>query len=560
MSFRPGVRVSGLATIRGISFAQQHFLEAYPRDWKQKRIEGVVVLAEGAGKYIKWRVRWDIDGVETVHAEFSLTPVASQASHQQADVSSSSVNGTNRVQSLNSRNTGSSSVAASVPAVFPVPEDNSSLDEDYVDDGDDETDESDSLDSSDEEDDESLEEDEKMDVDDVPNPAANLPRPLPVVPPPPVGDALAMAASLFMNPQMPRPVQPPLNDPIQAADMLPALPVAPIVTAHDLQWFSVPEDYSIVPPQLYNGVGRLRWIGVEKPDVDQRTPWDYFQLMFPMQFSQDIIDATRANGVDGFDSFEFFQMLGILLAQGCTPQRSMRDWWGQNSDDRFLQPRVRELGFTLSRDRFEKIVSQLRFGHYGADEIKADPWAPVSQLVQAFNQRRAQVVIPGKFLCADEDTSRWTATRSEAKYKPGGVPALTKIKAKPEPVSIMLKSLCDSDTYIKLFLEIQEGKERMAQKPYAKLGAGVAWLLRLTSQYQGTHRIVCADSAFASVKSAVELHSRGLYFMGVVKTATKKFPKKYLSKYPFQRCGEHLVSWNSISGGWYGYLFLLYRL
>jgi hypothetical protein len=41
--------------------------------------------------------------------------------------------------------------------------------------------------------------------------------------------------------------------------------------------------------------------------------------------------------------------------------------------------------------------------------------------------------------------------------------------------------------------------------------------------------IVCADSYFASVATALELKRLGLRFIGVVKTATKRFPLKHLS-------------------------------
>ena len=55
-------------------------------------------------------------------------------------------------------------------------------------------------------------------------------------------------------------------------------------------------------------------------------------------------------------------------------------------------------------------------------------------------------------------------------------------------------------------------------------------------------RIVVGDSAFASVKTAHELRKRGLHFIGIVKTATKRFPKERLKNHPFSgrgaRCDE----------------------
>ena len=43
-------------------------------------------------------------------------------------------------------------------------------------------------------------------------------------------------------------------------------------------------------------------------------------------------------------------------------------------------------------------------------------------------------------------------------------------------------------------------------------------------------RIVCADSYFASVPAAAELKRLGLYFIGVVKTASRMFPQDYLAR------------------------------
>ena len=51
----------------------------------------------------------------------------------------------------------------------------------------------------------------------------------------------------------------------------------------------------------------------------------------------------------------------------------------------------------------------------------------------------------------------------------------------------------------------------------------------LTLPWANSQRGVCADSYFASVSSAEEMMRLGLRFIGVVKTATKKFPMAYLS-------------------------------
>jgi Transposase IS4 len=49
--------------------------------------------------------------------------------------------------------------------------------------------------------------------------------------------------------------------------------------------------------------------------------------------------------------------------------------------------------------------------------------------------------------------------------------------------------------------------------------------------------IVCADSYFASVQAACSLFDLNFRFIGVVKTATKLFPKAYLGKVELPICG-----------------------
>ena len=53
-----------------------------------------------------------------------------------------------------------------------------------------------------------------------------------------------------------------------------------------------------------------------------------------------------------------------------------------------------------------------------------------------------------------------------------------------------------------------------------------------------TDRIVCADSYFASVPASEELWNHGLCFIGVIKTATRKFLMEYLSNIQFHNQGD----------------------
>jgi Transposase IS4 len=61
------------------------------------------------------------------------------------------------------------------------------------------------------------------------------------------------------------------------------------------------------------------------------------------------------------------------------------------------------------------------------------------------------------------------------------------------------------------------------------LNQGTAVLERLVKPWYGKgDRIFCADSYFASVEAALHLTARGLRFIGVVKTATSRYPMKLM--------------------------------
>ncbi|OWZ20508.1 hypothetical protein PHMEG_0005066 [Phytophthora megakarya] len=78
-----------------------------------------------------------------------------------------------------------------------------------------------------------------------------------------------------------------------------------------------------------------------------------------------------------------------------------------------------------------------------------------------------------------------------------------------------------------------EGQARQRSKQYAcEYGEGTVAVLRQAKHYGGAGRTIVADTAFALVKILVQVEQRlGLYFMGIVKTATVAYPKNYFSKW-----------------------------
>lgn len=148
-------------------------------------------------------------------------------------------------------------------------------------------------------------------------------------------------------------------------------------------------------------------------------------------------------------------------------------------------------------------------------------------MIKSFNENRTKLVTPGKHIVVDEVMSAWKGLDSA--YASEGLPHVTKIQRKPEGIGAEIKAVCDGETNIMLGLDLMEGKAAQQAKRYAGLGLGegCAVMLRLCEPWFGTYRIVHADSAFSSVRTANELARNHLFFMGAVKTAHREFPKAY---------------------------------
>ena len=84
-----------------------------------------------------------------------------------------------------------------------------------------------------------------------------------------------------------------------------------------------------------------------------------------------------------------------------------------------------------------------------------------------------------------------------------------------------------------------------------ELNHGTKVLMELLETWKGGTRncTVCAGSYFASVKTFRELELIGFNFIGVVKTATKLFPIKWLNPLELENCGDRKVLVSKDSDG-----------
>ena len=132
--------------------------------------------------------------------------------------------------------------------------------------------------------------------------------------------------------------------------------------------------------------------------------------------------------------------------------------------------------------------------------------------------------------------------------KTGGLPNLSYVARKPKPLGTEFKNVVDGMSGVMMWLEIQEGKERMRALEHTQaLGGTAACVLRgVNATCTFTHIedatmeddedigsdsspfLYFADSWFGSVKSAANVGKTGNHCCFVIKTAHSRSPKFWL--------------------------------
>lgn len=264
-------------------------------------------------------------------------------------------------------------------------------------------------------------------------------------------------------------------------------------------------------------------------DNKTATPIDHFLLFLPREYIESVV-ISKAN-VTGRDKWgrewkdvsfgEFLTFFGIMIYMETVALPERRDYWGTETVGPYT---AQNLGRYMSRGRYERLLHCLCvFLDKDAIEDKdlQRYWDSMDGLTDALCKKFQEALTPGRDLTLDE---------SMIKSYHQDLPGKIKIRRKPRPVGNEVYDLCDAETLIVLVLEFNKGKHINPDKEFVKeLGATTACSLRLTKPYWGSGRVVYLDSWFGSIKTCSELLDRGLYCVGVVKTAHKLYPKELLA-------------------------------
>ena len=254
----------------------------------------------------------------------------------------------------------------------------------------------------------------------------------------------------------------------------------------------------------------------------------------------------RVKKVQEITEREFWVFWGIIVAARLDGRKGGRLW------DR-MEPEGYGAKVDLSRYMKEhRFVDIKRFVPFlFADESKkdTDPWWKFCSAVDKYNENRKNTIKPSLLKVFDESMSAFRPRTSSF----GNLPHLSCIDRKPEPLGTELKVTNTTRIGVGLYLEIQKGRDAMADAEFVsdmkKTAACCCRMAKGTvsstteEQQDGKFDTYLGDSWFASVDSAVELKSRfNANFIGVIKTNHSRYPKKWLeetmSEWP---PGSHLV-------------------
>ncbi|KAI2493142.1 Transposase IS4 [Fragilaria crotonensis] len=171
----------------------------------------------------------------------------------------------------------------------------------------------------------------------------------------------------------------------------------------------------------------------------------------------------------------------------------------------------------MSKHRFDVLFRAVRWSKQPpqrADNESTEQyrWKLVDDFVANFNDHRANFFSPSDTICVDESMSRWYGQGGH--WINQGLPQYVAIDRKPENGCEIQNAACGRSG-VMLRLKLVKGIDLVGEDD--------------NNDDEPNESSLLHDSYFASVGAAKELYRNGLRFIGVVKTATKGFPKTYLT-------------------------------
>jgi hypothetical protein len=370
------------------------------------------------------------------------------------------------------------------------------------------------------------------------------------------------------RPPVPAPPTAEVEAPRSPAEVAEAPPYRPVehpgfmVDCHGEKWF---EDYDATMRDI-NGPYHYRSWSLKTPtdttwiegyNVDKKiSRLDVFLMMFPPKQLTSIVTYTNVELEDlnkrRTTKSEILKFFGFVVL--CTKYEfsSRACLWSETSPTKY--EKAAAFGrFGMARMRFDDLWRCIRFG----DQPRIRPvgmsperyrWLLIDEFIDNFNEHRAKTFLPSELICVDESISRWYGQGGE--WINHGLPMYVAMDRKPENGCEIQNAACGRSGVmirLKIVKTATEAEALGANEDDNGLLHGTKVLKELIQPWAFTNRMVCADSYFASVGTAEELLKLRTRFIGVVKTATRRFPMQLLSTKELHQRGDRygLVSKNA---------------
>jgi heat shock protein HspQ len=309
------------------------------------------------------------------------------------------------------------------------------------------------------------------------------------------------------------------------------------------------EDWHFEPPLTYhelNGRHHYRSWSVTTSigetlragdNSDERyTRLDIFLLMFPPVHLDLITRITSERLVkkklDKTSMGEILRFFGTIILTTKYEFTTRASLWSNTRPTMYENAPQFGMKTRFSRKRFNDIWSNIRFSNQPdekPDTMTSEQyrWLLVDGFVSAFNKYRREKFSPSDYICVDESISRWYGQGGD--WINHGLPMYVAIDRKPENGCEIQDACCGRSGVMIQLLIVKTKKEQANQMTLeANENHGTAILKKLVNAWSFSERVVCADSYFASFNAVEHLRRIGLKFVGVVKTATRKFPMHVL--------------------------------
>jgi Transposase IS4 len=324
-------------------------------------------------------------------------------------------------------------------------------------------------------------------------------------------------------------------------------------TAHGQNWYT--DD--VATRTNINGLFPFRAWGIRTPigDVlgvgsnvgERMSRLDIFMLMFPPQQLETMLFASNLllteNNKKPTTKGELLKYFGIIVLSTKFEFTSRASLWSNSPPTKYEKsPSFGNTG--MSRARFDDLWRFIRWSDQPSvrqEGMSSEKyrWLLVEDFVQNFNNHRASNFNPSDLICVDESMSRWYGQGGD--WINHGLPMYVAIDRKPENGCEIQNSACGRSGIMLRLKIVKTAREERANADNDNsdgLLHGTIVLKELIDPWFFSERLVCADSYFASVGAAEELRKFGMRFIGVVKTATRRYPMAYLSGIELQQRGD----------------------